>query len=77
LLGYPKTKALQVGQFFFKNYIYKLQEVFSEHGIRVFPEKGHGSFQRYLRQTRCAKNIPKTVLKIRLKTKDTTYTLIS
>jgi hypothetical protein len=29
-----------------------------------------------LRQTRCAKNIPKAVLKTRLTTKETTYTLV-
>jgi hypothetical protein len=37
-----------IGQFFFQNDIYKLQEVFSEHEIRVFLEKGLGSFQAFL-----------------------------
>jgi hypothetical protein len=29
-----------IGQFFFQNIVFKLQEVFSEHGIRVFIENG-------------------------------------
>jgi hypothetical protein len=35
------------------------------------------SYLSDFRQTICAKNIPKTVLKTKLKTKETTYTLIS
>jgi hypothetical protein len=37
-----------IGLFFFQNYVFKLQEVFSEHRIRVFNEKGLGSFQTFL-----------------------------
>jgi hypothetical protein len=37
-----------IGQFFFQNDVFKVQEVFSEHGIRVFQEKGLGSFQTLL-----------------------------
>jgi hypothetical protein len=52
--------------------VFKLQEDFSEHEIRVFFEKGLGSFLisyfTYLRQTKCATNILKTFLKTRLKT---------
>jgi hypothetical protein len=36
------------GQFFFSNDVFKLQEDFSEHGIRVFLENGLGSFQTFL-----------------------------
>jgi hypothetical protein len=43
-----------VGQFFFQNDIYKLQENFSEPGIRIILENGIGSFQ-----TRGAKKISK------------------
>jgi hypothetical protein len=32
---------------FFQNDVFKLQEVFSEHGIKVFHEKGLGSFQAF------------------------------
>jgi hypothetical protein len=37
-----------IGQFFFQNYVYKLQEVFSKHGMRVFIENGLGSFQTFI-----------------------------
>jgi hypothetical protein len=37
-----------VGQFFFQNDVFKLQEDFSEHGIRVFLENDLGSFQKFL-----------------------------
>jgi hypothetical protein len=37
-----------VGQFFFQNNILKLQEDFSELGIRVILENGIGSFQTLL-----------------------------
>jgi hypothetical protein len=37
-----------IWQFFFQNDVFKLQEVISEHGIRVFQEKGLGSFQTFL-----------------------------
>jgi hypothetical protein len=37
-----------VGQFFFQNNVFQLQENFSEHEIRVFLENGLGSFQTYL-----------------------------
>jgi hypothetical protein len=37
-----------VGQFFFQNDAFKLQEVFSELEIRVFLENGLGSFQALL-----------------------------
>jgi hypothetical protein len=33
-----------VGQFFFQNDVFNFQEDFSEHEIRVFLEKGLGSF---------------------------------
>jgi hypothetical protein len=33
-----------IGQLFFQNDVIKLQEAFSEHGIRVFIENGFGSF---------------------------------
>jgi hypothetical protein len=33
-----------IGQFFFQNYVFKLQEVFPEHGNRVFHELELGSF---------------------------------
>jgi hypothetical protein len=57
-----------------QNDVFKLQEDFSEHGIRVFLENGLGSFQKIsyfidFRQTGGAKKIPKTVLKTRLKPK--------
>jgi hypothetical protein len=58
-----------IGQFFFHNDVFKPQEVSSKHVIRVFLENGLG-------QNRGAKKIPKTVLKTRLKTKETTYILI-
>jgi hypothetical protein len=37
-----------VGQFFFQNDVFKLQEVFSELEIRVFLENGLESFQQFL-----------------------------
>jgi hypothetical protein len=37
-----------VGQFFFQNDVYKLQEDFSELGIRVFLEDGLGSYKAFL-----------------------------
>jgi transcription initiation factor IIF auxiliary subunit len=37
-----------IGQSFFKNCVYKLHDVFSELGIRVFFENGLGSFQIFL-----------------------------
>jgi hypothetical protein len=37
-----------IGQFFSQNDVFKLQEVFAEHGIRVFLENGLGSFQTFL-----------------------------
>jgi hypothetical protein len=37
-----------VGQFLFQNDVFKLQEVISELGIRVFLENGLGSFQAFL-----------------------------
>jgi hypothetical protein len=37
-----------MGQFFFRNDVFKLQEVFSELEIRVFLENGLGSFQTFL-----------------------------
>jgi hypothetical protein len=36
------------GQFFFQNDVFKLQEDFSELGIRVFLEDGLGGFQTFL-----------------------------
>jgi hypothetical protein len=70
-----------VGQYFFQNDVFQLQENFSEHGIRVFLEIGLGSFQTFLnftdfRQTRSAKKIPKRVLRTRLKIKEATYNLV-
>jgi hypothetical protein len=37
-----------VGQFFFQNDVFKLQEDFSELEIRVFLENGLGNFQIFL-----------------------------
>jgi hypothetical protein len=37
-----------IWQFFFQNDVFNLQEVFSEHSIRVFHEKVLGSFQPFL-----------------------------
>jgi hypothetical protein len=37
-----------IGQFFFLNDVYKLQEVFSKHGIRLFLGIELGSFQAFL-----------------------------
>jgi hypothetical protein len=37
-----------IRQFHYENDILKLQEVFSDHGIRVFLENGLESFQAYL-----------------------------
>jgi hypothetical protein len=37
-----------VGQFFFQNDVFEIQEDFSELGIRVFLENGLGSFQTFL-----------------------------
>jgi hypothetical protein len=53
-----------IQQFFFQNDIYQLQEVFSEHGIRVFLVKETWkltdiSYLTDLRQTRCAKTFQK------------------
>jgi hypothetical protein len=36
------------GLLFFQNDVFKLQEDFSKHGIRVFLENGLGSFQTFL-----------------------------
>jgi hypothetical protein len=63
-----------IGQFFVQIDVFKLQEVFSEHGIRVIIEKRTDlklpvtSYFTDLRPSRCAKKISKTVLKTRLKT---------
>jgi hypothetical protein len=37
-----------IGQLFFQNDNFKLQEVFSEHEIRVFFEKGLENFQTFI-----------------------------
>jgi hypothetical protein len=37
-----------IGQFFFQNDVFQLNEVFLELGIRVFLENGLGSFQTFL-----------------------------
>jgi hypothetical protein len=37
-----------IGQFFFQNDVFKLQEVFSELEIRVFLKNGLISFQKFL-----------------------------
>jgi hypothetical protein len=61
-----------VGQFYFQNDVFKLQEDFSEHGIRELLENGLGNFQTFFtdfRHTRGARKIPKTFLKTRLKPK--------
>jgi hypothetical protein len=68
-----------VGQFFFQNDIFKFQKGFSELGNRVILENGIRSFYRYftdLRQIIGAKKFPKTVLKTKFKTKETTYILV-
>jgi hypothetical protein len=36
-----------IGQFYFQNNIFQLQELFSELGIRIFLENGLGSFQTF------------------------------
>jgi hypothetical protein len=36
------------GQFFFQNNVFKFQEDFPEHGIRVFLGNGLGNFQAFL-----------------------------
>jgi hypothetical protein len=68
-----------LGQFFFCYDVFKLQEVFSEDGIRVYIESGLGnnSYFTDFRQTRDDKKIPKTVLKTRLKIKETAGTFNS
>jgi hypothetical protein len=67
-----------VGQFFFQNDVFKLPEDVSELGIRVFLANGLESFQTFLiLQIWDKPKIPKTVLKTRLKIKETTYTLVS
>jgi hypothetical protein len=70
-----------IGHFFIQNDVFKLQETFSEYEIRVLLEHGlvscpDISYFLDLRQFGDAKKISKTVLKTRLKTKETTYTLI-
>jgi hypothetical protein len=37
-----------IGPFIFQNDVFKLQEVFSEHGIRVFFKNELRSFQKFL-----------------------------
>jgi hypothetical protein len=56
-----------IGQFFVQNDVFKLQEVFSDHGIRI--EKGLEASRHFLfyRFYRSDKNIPKTFLKTRHK----------
>jgi hypothetical protein len=50
--GHPSKKSQAIfeftGQFFFDIDVFKLQENFSEHAIRVFLENGLGSFQTFL-----------------------------
>jgi hypothetical protein len=73
-----------IGQFCFPNDVFKLQEVFSEQGIRVFLENLENGLVKFpdifyftdFRQTSGAKKIPKTVLKTKLKPRETTYTLV-
>jgi hypothetical protein len=50
LLGYPKIMKFRncQGSLTWNFFVMKLQEVFSEHGIRVFIENGLGSFQAFL-----------------------------
>jgi hypothetical protein len=56
VLAHPSKKSQNhgnpffvfVGQFSFQNDAFKLKEVFSEDGIRVFLENGLGSFQAFL-----------------------------
>jgi hypothetical protein len=49
-----------VGQFFFQNVVFKLKEVFSEYGIRVFLENGLESFQTFFILQICDKSeVPK------------------
>jgi hypothetical protein len=40
-----------IGQFYFQNDVFKLQEVFLEHGIRIFLENQLGSFFLYRFET--------------------------
>jgi hypothetical protein len=64
-----------------QNDVLEIQEVFSELEIRVFLETWTWKFPDIsyltdLRRTRSVKKIPKTVLKTRLKIKQSKYTLI-
>jgi nicotinamide riboside transporter PnuC len=58
------------GQFYFQIDVFKLDEIFPELGIRGI------SYFTDWRQTRGAKKVAKTVLKTRLKTKETMCTLV-
>jgi hypothetical protein len=78
VLGYPSKKSQYhrnpyawkivmtifefVGQFYFQNDVFKLQEDFSEHGIREFLENGLGNFQTFL-QIWDKPDVPKTFQK--------------
>jgi hypothetical protein len=64
-----------IGQFFFQNDVFKLQEVFSELGIKLFLEKGLGSFKTFLilqisDNSEVSERFQKQDLKTRLKTKE-------
>jgi hypothetical protein len=69
-----------IGQFFFQNDVFELQQDFSELDTSVFLENKLGSFQAFLILQIWykpeANKIPKTVLKTNLQTKETTYNLV-
>jgi hypothetical protein len=47
--GRPSVAVFEfIGQLFFQNDVFKLQEVFSEHEIRLFLVNGLESFQTFL-----------------------------
>jgi hypothetical protein len=71
-----------IGQFFFQNNVFKLQEIFSELEIIVFIENGLGSFQPFLilqisDKPEALKRFQKQFLKLDSKPKKSTYTWFS
>jgi hypothetical protein len=65
-----------IGQFFFQNYVFKLQEDFLQLKIRRTWQFPDITYFTDLIHTKDAKKIPKTVLKTRHKTKEITYNLM-
>jgi hypothetical protein len=67
-----------IRHFYFQNDVFQFLKVFSDIGFRVNLEERLENFEVFFIlqiRNRDAKKIPKTVLKYRLKTKETTYTL--